>query len=155
MDTKKVGEIADRHRAEFKSRTDAREKKKAKQTRIRASAEQKVVEPWNALGRELKEFEAAYNTQVGSQGIYVEIYPGRIRARAESQKLEIYLNRQTGDVTGEIGHEPIDLKMVAAIGEDKLVWIFEGARVADPALVALALGKRLTDRAAGILREDG
>ena len=42
---------------------------------------QMVIEPWDALGRELKAFETAYN-EVGGQDIYVEIHPDRIIARA-------------------------------------------------------------------------
>ncbi len=72
MDTKKVSELAERHRVEFERRADAREEEAAKKRRAQRNMEQMVTEPWNALGEELKKFEKAYNDRLGREGIYVE-----------------------------------------------------------------------------------
>lgn len=154
MDTKKVGDLADRHKAELERRANAQEEEQAEHRRAQANMQQMVTEPWNVLGQELKEFEKAYNDQFETQGIYVETYPHRIAACAGTQKLEIRLDRQTGHLGGEIGHEPLDLHMRAAVGEPKMVWVFEGAAPAEPADIALALGNRLTALAAGIPRDE-
>ena len=53
MDTKRVSELAERHRVEFERRADAREEEAAKKRRAQRNMEQMVTEPWNALGEEL------------------------------------------------------------------------------------------------------
>ena len=68
--------------------------------------------------------------------------------------LAINLDRQTGHVSGDIGHEPLNLHLHAAIGEAKMVWEFRERWPADPEAIALALGQQLTDLSAGIVRND-
>ena len=111
-----------------------------------------VTELWNALGEELKEFEKAYNDRFGRQGIYVEIWPDTINARAGTEVLTIKLNRQTGNVSGWLGGA-LDLHMHVAAGELKMVWLFEGVDPSEPADIALALGERLTALSAGLSDE--
>ena len=157
MDTKKVKDLADRHMAEHARRANARAEEEVERRQNQASMEQMVTEPWDALGQELREFEKDYNARFGKQVIYVEIHPDKITVRAEVntvQWLTIQLNRQTGNVNGTIGHEPLELRMVAAIGEYKQVWMFEQTSPADPADIALALGKKLTALSGGILRDE-
>ena len=147
MDTKKVRDLADSDKAELERRANAREEKEAEHRRNQANMEQMVAEPWDALGQELRKFEKEYNARFGKKVIYVETHPSTITARAEIntvQKLEIHLDRKTGHVSGEIGHEPIELHMREAHGELKMVWVFETADPAEPADIALALGKILT-----------
>lgn len=104
MDTKKVSELAERHRVEFERRADAREE------------------------------EAA--------------------ARARTEAFAIHLNRQTGRVNAHLGSEPLNLHMRVAAGELKVVWVFEGADPAEPADIALALGKKLADLSAGLVSDE-
>ena len=155
MDTKKVSDLADSDKAELERRANAREDKEAEHRRNQANMEQMVTGPWDALGQELRKFEKEYNARFGKQVIYVETHPSTITARAEIntvQKLEINLDRKTSHVRGKIRHEPIELDLRAAFGEAKLVWSFEGADPAEPADIAMALGRKLTAFSAGILR---
>ncbi len=44
--------------------------------------------------------------------------------------------------------------MRVAAGELKVVWVFEGADPAEPADIALALGKKLADLSAGLVSDE-
>jgi hypothetical protein len=147
MDTKEVRDLAQKHKVELERRAQQQEEEKAEHRRAQA---QMVAEPWNALGQELKEFEKAYNAQFGGQGIYVDTQPDRITVSALTQSLTLQLNRKTGIVSGEIDHEPLELRLHGARGEAKLVWVFDGTDPAAPADIALALGRRLTNLSVGI-----
>ena len=68
MDTKKVGDLADRHKAELERRANAQEEEQAEHRRAQANMQQMVTEPWNVLGQELKEFEKAYNESIRNAG---------------------------------------------------------------------------------------
>ena len=115
---------------------------------------QMVTKPWNALSDELKQFETLYNNGLGGQGIYVKTWPDTITARAGTEVLAIHLNRQTGRVNAHLGSEPLNLHMRVAAGELKVVWVFEGADPAEPADIALALGKKLADLSAGLVSDE-
>ncbi len=81
-------------------------------------------------------------------------YPDTITARARTEAFAIHLNRQTGRVNAHLGSEPLNLHMRVAAGELKVVWVFEGADPAEPADIALALGKKLADLSAGLVSDE-